>query len=84
MLDLLSRLDDADTIERFLTDVTATGCYNVSDNAAIVGALNHLTPPLATAVIARIVSGTVATAFGAVPICCDGGRRNGRMIGQRA
>jgi hypothetical protein len=65
MLALLTALDDAALIERFLAEVTAAGCYGKGDNAAILGALGRLPPPRAAALVERIVGGTAGAAFGA-------------------
>jgi hypothetical protein len=68
MLALLTTLDAAGLIERFLAEVTAAGCYGKGDNAAILGALGRLPPPRAAALVERIVGGTAGAAFGA---CAD-------------
>jgi hypothetical protein len=65
MLALLTRLGDTEIIESFLTGVTAAGCYAIGDNTAVLGALNRLRPPLATALVERIVARTAAAALGA-------------------
>jgi hypothetical protein len=68
MLDLLTRLRDAELIERFLTGVTAEGFYRKADNAAILAALGCLPLRRAAVLVERIVAGTAATAFAA---CAD-------------
>jgi hypothetical protein len=65
MLALLTRLDDAAAIERFLTEVIAAGCHGKGDNTAILAALDRLPPARAAALIERILAGTAATAFAA-------------------
>src|SRR5215212_7468400 len=63
MLVLLTRLDDAAAIERFLTEVIAAGCHEEGDNAAILAALDRLPPARAAVLVERILAGTAATAF---------------------
>ena len=68
MLDLLTRLGDTAAIERFLQEVVAGGRHAREDNAAIVGALEVLTPNLRFELVDRIVAGTTAVAPAA---CAD-------------
>jgi predicted 2-oxoglutarate/Fe(II)-dependent dioxygenase YbiX len=65
MLTLLTQLDDAELIERFLGEVTAAGVYGEGDNAAVIAALGRLPPPRAAALVERVVAGTAGSAFGA-------------------
>ena len=68
MLDLLTRLGDTAAIERFLQEVVADGRHAREDNAAIVGALEVLTPNRRFELVDRIVAGTAAVAPAA---CAD-------------
>ena len=68
MLTLLARLGDAAAIERFLREVTVSGCYAAADNAAIAAALDRLPPARASQLAEAIVTGTAAT----LPAACAG------------
>ena len=68
MLALLTRLDDTAVIERFLTEITAAGCYGKADNGAVLDALGRLPPARRAQLIERIVVGTASTLFAA---CAD-------------
>jgi predicted 2-oxoglutarate/Fe(II)-dependent dioxygenase YbiX len=68
MLTQLTRLDDAALIERFLSEITASGCYAKADNEAIIDALGRLALARAAMLIERIVAQTGVTFFAA---CAD-------------
>lgn len=65
MLGLLARLEDADRIASFVTQVTAVGVYGKGDNEAILAALGRLPTAGQTALLELIVAKTAATAFDA-------------------
>ena len=64
MLAALTRLEDTERIEAFLSDIVAPGLFDLSDNAAILGALDLLQPNRAADLLERIVKGTAAASFG--------------------
>lgn len=68
MLSSLARLDDGGLIERFLTEVTAAGCYERADNVALIEALERLAPERRACMIERIVTDTAEKRFAA---CAD-------------
>ncbi len=65
MLATLTRLDDTAAIEGFLTGVVAEGCYEKTDNDAVIGALGRLPPARRSPLIKRIMAGPAAVSFGA-------------------
>jgi predicted 2-oxoglutarate/Fe(II)-dependent dioxygenase YbiX len=65
MLGMLARLEDADRIETFVTQVTATGVYGKGDNEAILAGLRGLPAARQTALLELIVERAAATSFGA-------------------
>ena len=63
MLSLLARLEDGGLIERFLTEVVATGCYERADNPALIKTLERLVPERRAFMIERIVAETAEKRF---------------------
>ncbi len=68
MLQLLTRLRDVDTVDAFLTTITADGVYGQGDNEAVLRALRLVGPERAAAVLAQIVAANAPHALGA---CAD-------------
>ena len=68
MLAALTRLEDTERVEAFLSETIARGLFDRSDNAAILGALDLLPPNRAADLLERIVKGTAAASFGS---CAD-------------
>jgi hypothetical protein len=68
MLGMLARLDDADRIEAFVTQVTAAGVYGKGDNEALVAALGRLPGARQTLLLECVVERTAAKSFAA---CAD-------------
>ncbi len=64
MLGSLTRLDDTDAIEGFLTGVIAEDGFEKDDNDAVIDALGCLPPARRPPLIERIVAGTAAASFG--------------------
>ena len=68
MLAVLTRLDDAATIERFLANVIAVDGCEKGDNEAVIAALGRLPPARRATLIERIIKGTAARQTGT---CAD-------------
>jgi hypothetical protein len=68
MLSLLARLDDGSVIERFLTEVTAAGCYERTDNVTLLDALERLSLERRVRMIERIITDMAEKRFCA---CAD-------------
>jgi hypothetical protein len=65
MLAILSRLEDAEHIERFITMIAAAGSYAKGDNGAILTALALFPQQRAVALIEQIIAGTAANSLAA-------------------
>lgn len=65
MLNLLRELEDRATVERFLSEITATGAYHKDDNTALVAALRLLPVAVAAGWVERIIVGNALDALGA-------------------
>jgi hypothetical protein len=64
MLAILTRLEDTERVEAFLSVVVARGLFVHRDNATILGALGLLPPNRGADMLERIMTGTAGTAFG--------------------
>ncbi len=64
MLAALTRLEDTEQIEAFLSDIVARGLFAQRDNAAILGALGLLSPKRSGELLQHIIKGTAAASFG--------------------
>jgi predicted 2-oxoglutarate/Fe(II)-dependent dioxygenase YbiX len=68
MLRLLTRLHDAESIDTFLTTITAAGVYGKGDNEAILLATRLLPPERTAELLERIIAANAPHALGA---CAD-------------
>jgi hypothetical protein len=86
MLGMLARLEDADRIEAFVTQVTAASVYGKGDNEAILAGLRRLPAARQTALLELIVERAAATLFGACAnllTCAVGGSGDLRRAAMR-
>lgn len=68
MLSLLNQLWDVTSIDSFLSNLSATGSYDKSDNEALVQAAYLLSPERTAELMERIIAGNVEKALSG---CCD-------------
>jgi predicted 2-oxoglutarate/Fe(II)-dependent dioxygenase YbiX len=68
MLTLLNQLWDVTSIDRFLSDLSATGVYGKGDNEALIQAAYLLSPERTAELIERIIAGNAVKSLSG---CCD-------------